>query len=100
MRDGELQERSKVSGGEEDRATEVRDVQPAAVPGTGGGTGVHRRQTPEAAGRVGRTGVRQQSQDVPLVVSHVHGRVRRRRGDRDQIVGPVRTRLRATRPHR
>lgn len=83
MLDGELQGRSEVSGGEEDRTSEVRDVQ-SAVSGTGNAVGG------QAQGR-GRTGVRQQRQDVPLVVSHVRGRVRHRAGDRDQSVGPVRT---------
>lgn len=81
MLDGELQERPEVSGREDDGTSEVRDVQ-LAVPETGNGCG-------QTEGR-GRARVRQQRQDVPFVVSHVHGRVRHRRCDRNQVVGPVR----------
>lgn len=84
VRDGELQGRSEVFGRGEDRTSEVRDVQ-SAVPGTE----CVEQQPREAWQGHGRTGVRQQRQDVPLVVSHVHGRLRHGAGDRDQSVGPV-----------
>lgn len=79
--DGELQEWPEVSGREDDGTSEVRDVQ-LAVPETGNGCG-------QTEGH-GRAGVRQQRQDLPFVVSYVHGRVRHRRCDRNQVVGPVR----------
>lgn len=79
LRHGKLQGRSKVSG-REDRTSEVRDVQ-SAVPGTGDAVW-------EAKG-CGWTGVREQQQDLPLLVSHVYGRLRHWSGDRDQIVGKV-----------
>lgn len=81
MLDGELQERPEVFGREEDGTSEVRYVQ-LTVPETGNGGG----QTEGC----GRARVRQQRQDVPFVVSYVHGRVRHWRCDRNQVVGPVR----------
>lgn len=80
MRHGELQGGPEVSGRGEDRTSAVRDVQPA-VPGTGNAVG-------EAEGRR-RADMRQQRQDVPVLVSHVRGRVRHRPGDRDQVGGKV-----------
>lgn len=79
VRDGELQEWSEMSGREEDRTSEVRDVQ-YVVPRTG--------NTEKTEGR-GRKGVWQQRQNVPLLVSNVHGRVRHGYSDRDQGVGTV-----------